>query len=464
MTAPLIPRFNTRKGLDLPIQGEPEQVIQDGPRVARVAVLGPDYVGVRPTMAVETGDAVKKGGLLFTDKKTARVRYTSPGSGTVTAINRGAKRAFLSVVIDLDGDAEETFEEHARRPVEAQSREQIREALIASGLWTCLRTRPFSKVPPPDTIPQSLFVTAIDTNPLAPRSEVIIEEAKSDFLVGLAAVSKLTDGTTHVCVAPGVTVPSPGEDASSGGIIRCAEFDGPHPAGLVGTHIHFLDTVSTKKTVWHLGYQDVIAIGRLFTTGRLHTDRVVSLAGPIVKQPRLVRTRLGASTADLVAGQLADGFENPKDWRCISGSVLSGHTAHGPLAFLGRYHQQLSVLAEGRERVFMGWQKPGFDKFSVKGVFFSKLFPRKRFSFTTSTEGSRRAMVPIGMYEKVMPLDVLPTILLRSLIVNDTDEAQALGCLELDEEDLALCTFVCPGKYDYGPILRRNLDMIEKDG
>jgi Na+-transporting NADH:ubiquinone oxidoreductase subunit A len=228
---------------------------------------------------------------------------------------------------------------------------------------------------------------------------------------------------------------------------------------LPGTHIHFLDPVGPEKTVWHINYQDVIAVGKLFATGRLSSERVIALAGPQVERPRLIRTLLGACLSELVAGELKDG-EN----RVISGSVLAGRTTAGPFDFLGRYHVQVSVLGEGREREFLGWQKPGFDKFSIKNVYVAKLFPGKLFDFTTSTEGSDRAMVPISAYEKIMPLDIVPVFLLRALIVGDSDQAQLLGCLELDEDDLGLCTFVCPGKYEYGTILRNNLEKIEMEG
>ncbi len=232
-----------------------------------------------------------------------------------------------------------------------------------------------------------------------------------------------------------------------------------HPAGNAGTHIHHLDPVSATKTVWTISYQDVIAIGLLFTTGVLSTERVISLAGPQVREPRLVRTRLGASLDEINAGQLKDG-EN----RVVSGSVFGGRTASGPFAFLGRYHNQISVLAEGRDRPFLHYLRAGFNNFSSLSIYVSSFFKGKTYDFNTTTNGSERAMVPIGAYERIMPLDILPTQLLRSLIVGDTDTAQKLGCLELDEEDLALCTFVCPGKYEYGPILRNNLTRIEKEG
>jgi Na+-transporting NADH:ubiquinone oxidoreductase subunit A len=236
-------------------------------------------------------------------------------------------------------------------------------------------------------------------------------------------------------------------------------FSGPHPAGNAGTHIHYLDPVSSKKTVWTVGYQDVIAIGKLFVTGKLDVERVISLAGPQVENPQIIRTRLGANLQELSAGLLKAG-EN----RIISGSVFGGRRAVGAFAYLGRYHNQVTVLQEGRERPFLHYMQMGSSRFSVLPIYISKLFKDRKFGFTTSTNGSERAMVPVGSYEKVMPLDILPTQLLRSLIVGDTETAQQLGCLELDEEDLALCTFVCPGKYEYGPILRENLTRIEKEG
>jgi Na+-transporting NADH:ubiquinone oxidoreductase subunit A len=451
--------IKTKKGLDLPIFGAPEQRIHDGSAVHRVALLGPDYVGMRPTMMVAEGDRVRLGQPIFSDKKTPGVLYTAPGTGVVQAIHRGARRALQSVVIDLDREAEpeeqERFGRHSPDELASLSADTVRETLVASGLWTALRTRPYSKVPSPETTPRAIFVTAMDSNPLASDPQVVVAEHMDDFLNGLTVVSRLTEGTVYVCKAPGADIRVPPGDA-----VEPVEFHGPHPAGVVGTHIHFLYPVSTTRVVWHLGYQDVIAMGRLFTAGELATERVVSLAGPTILQPRLVRTRLGASTEDLVRDQL-----ERTESRIISGSVLNGRMAAGTFAYLGRYHNQISVIREGRERQFMGWLAPGLDKFSAANVFLSSFFrATKRFDFTTSQNGSPRAMVPIGTYERVTPLDILPTQLLRALLVKDTDYAQQLGCLELDEEDLALCSFVCPGKYDYGPALRANLEQIEKEG
>jgi len=449
-------RIEIKKGLDLPIEGGPVQTIEDGPAISTVALVGGDYVGMKPTMMVSEGDSVMLGQPLFEDKKNPGVLYTSPGTGTVKAINRGAKRVLQSVVIELDGNQseQETFKSYPAEQFPTLSSAQVRENLIASGLWTAFRTRPYSKNPSPDAIPHTIFVTATDTNPLAADPAVVINEAREEFVQGLNLVGRLTEGQVYVCVAPDADIPR-----GSGAQFETVEFAGKHPAGLVGTHIHNLSPVGHQKNAWHLNYQDVIAMARLFRDGKISTDRVVALAGPVLNNPRLVRTRLGANTEDLVAADL----KTPK-CRVIAGSVWSGRRAAGWATFLGRYHLQVSVLQEGTPREFMGWVKPGADKYSESNVFLSALRRSMTFPFNTSQNGSPRAMVPIGNYERIMPLDILPTQLLRYLIVRDTDMAQALGCLELDEEDLALCSFVCPGKYDYGPYLRAALEQIERDG
>ncbi len=444
-----------KRGLDLPIAGQPSQTVHDGPRIRNVGVVGFDYNGLKPTMLVQVGESVRLGQPLFTDKKNPGVQFTAPASGTVVAINRGAKRVFQSLVIEVDPAAteQETFSHWSASELAGLSREQVRDTLVASGLWTALRTRPFSKVPAVESVPHSIFVTAMDTNPLAADPALVIAEDAEAFANGITALGRLTEGKVYVCKAAGAEIP-----VATAGNAVVEEFAGPHPAGLVGTHIHFLDPVGTNKTVWHIGYQDVIAVGKLLVTGELHLDRVISLAGPVVENPRLVRTRVGASTDELTAGQL-EGANN----RVISGSVLSGRTARGPVAYLGRYDTQVTALAEGNNRPLLGWLSPGADRFSAMRIYLSQFASGKKFAFNTNTNGSPRAIVPIGAYEKVMPLDILPTQLLRLLVVSDIEVAQQLGALELDEEDLALCTYVCPGKYDYGPILRDNLTLIEKE-
>ncbi len=448
-----------KKGLDLPITGTPKDPasIQPAKVATHVALVASDYNGMKPGMLVKVGDTVKMGQQLFEDRKNPGVFYTAFGAGTIKAINRGAKRTFQSVVIELsDSNAAVTFS--AFSAVEgkdggALKSEDIRALLLESGLWTAFRTRPYSRAPAADAEPEAIFITATDTHPLAPSPEVILKNNESVFDSGLRIIAKLSAGKTYLCTKAG----SPLKAATG---TQKEEFSGQHPAGTPGVHIHTLRPVNRSRSVWHIGYQDVLAIGHLFASGELNTDRVISLAGPGCQSPRLLRTRLGASVDELVKGEAVEG-----ESRAVSGSVLSGRTAVGEVhGYLGRFHNQVSILLEDRERVCLGWLSPGFDKFSVVTTFMSKLMPQKKFDFTTSTHGEHRPMVPIGVYEKVFPLDIMPTFLLRAIAMNDIETAEKLGVLELDEEDLSLCTFVDPCKNNWGPMLRENLTIIEKEG
>ena len=439
----------------MPIAGEPRQQIVDDKRTSRVGLLGADYHGMRPTMLVSEGARVTRGQALFTDKKLEAVAFTSPVAGRVVAINRGERRSFVSLEIAVEDDVAESLRTFSERALATASREDVTTGLLASGLWPALRTRPYDKLADPKTPPHSIFVNAMDTNPLAADPDVVMTGREADFRAGVIALTRLGDGPVFVCRSPDSKQPR--FDDVKG--VSEQTFAGPHPAGLVGTHIHFLDPVGPKKTVWHLNYQDVLAIGATLLTGRLDSSRVISLAGPQVKNPRLVRTRLGASTDELVRDEVENG-EN----RVISGSALYGETGTGVTAYLSRYALQVTVLREGRERELLRYVRPGIDMHSVTNMVIGKLRRAHRFPLTTTTNGSARAMVPIGTYEEVMPLDILPTQLLRYLIVGDTDRAVQLGALELAEEDLGLCTYVCPGKYEYGPILRDVLTRIEAEG
>lgn len=446
--------IKTSKGLDIPITGNPVQVISTGKTVRSVGIIGTDFLGMKPSMMVQVGDKVSKGQPLFEDKKTPGVIYTSPVSGVIREINRGEKRLFQSLVIDISGQNKINFKSFTKKNSESYSEQEVRSLLVESGAWTFLRTRPFSKSPMIDSKPSSLFITAMDTNPLAPDAEVVLSERMDDFKTGVMVLSKLAPKTFVV------TTPNSKVDVKNIPNVRHEQFSGPHPAGNVGTHIHFLDPVSPRKTVWHVNYQDVIAIGYLFSQGEILSEKVISIAGPMAKNPRLIRTIRGANISDLVN----DESKENTMIRHVSGSVLGGRTASGPYNYLGQFHHQVTLLKEGRHREFLGWQSPGFNKFSIKNVFLSKLIPGKKFDFDTNTYGSLRSIVPIGSFEAVMPMDILPTQLLRYLMSQRTDMAVNLGALELDEEDVALFTFVDPCKNEYGPVLRQNLDLIEKEG
>jgi len=450
-------RILIRRGLDVPFAGEPEQAVHTGNAIRHVALCGVDYVGLRPRLKVAVGDAVGLGQPLWEDKRDPAVCYPSPGRGVVTAINRGPRRVLESVVVSLQdaGAGDVGFDALTPGQIDRLGRGQVAERMLRAGLWTAFRTRPFSRVPLSDSAPHAIFVTAIDTRPGAPDPAVVVARDVEHFALGLGILTRLTGGRVWLCTAHGWNVDMPAIDR-----VSLAEFSGPHPAGLAGTHMHFLEPVGPNRTNWHINYQDVTALGRLFHKGTIDTGRIVALGGAGVREPRLVTTRQGAALNEL----LSDCVNEPEDSRVISGSVLDGRAAAGPLAYLGRYHDQVSVLREGGRSLVFGWAGILQRRYTCAPLLARRSGHRKRSDFDTAQNGRFSGMLPMHSFDRVMPLDILPSPLLRALLVKDTGGAQALGCLELDEEDLALCAFVCPAKNDYGAALRINLDQIEKEG
>ncbi len=440
--------FRLQRGLDLPVAGVPAPGVHAGPRIDRVAILGADCPHASPHLQVATGDGVRRGQALFHDRKSPEVRFTAPVAGTVEAIHRGPRRRFVSVVLRV-------ADEDVAVPVAAPPND-VRGRLLESGLWTALRTRPFGRIPDPaGPAPAAIFVTAMDSAPLAPPTDALIAGRLEDLERGLRALASLCDGPVHLCKPHLLHLPM--EHVAG---VQVHEFRGPHPSGTVGLHIHLIDPVGRDRIVWHMGVQDVLAVGRLMERGELDAERIVALGGPQVVRPRLLRTVLGASLDDLCRGELADG-EN----RLLSGSVLHGRQVEGPVeGYLGRYHQQVSVLLEGRARKVLGWLMPGAAVHSALPAFLSGWLPRRPLAFSTTTHGQRRHMVPVGVYEAVFPFDIEATYLLRALLTGDSEQAEALGCLELDEEDLALATYVCPSKIDHGAALRGMLDRLAAEG
>jgi len=450
-------RIRTTKGLNIPIAGEPEQSVHPGHAVQHLALCGSDYLGLKPRLLVSVGDRVGLGQPLFIDKRDPKVQYCSPGQGTVTAINRGARRVLESVVVRLEdsGKDDGCFEPVSDAQIGGLDRDQVAARLQQSGLWTAFRTRPFSRVPSSDSSPCSIFVTAIDTRPFSADPALVAREDLAAFVSGLRVLPLLTAGAVYLCTGPGWDLETPEIQR-----LQTVEFSGPHPAGLPGTHIHHLDPVGADKVAWHIAYQDVIAIGKLFTSGSIHTRRIVALGGDCLVKPRLIKTRLGASIDELI-----DGETRCRDaCRVISGSVLDGRSASGGLAYLGRYHEQVAVIREGGDRHLFGWVGLFPRRYTAALARLPGFGQNRKQSFSTSQNGRFTGMIPIRIFEKVMPLDILPASLFRALMVKDTDQAQALGCLELDEEDLALSSFVCPAKNDYGKALRINLEQIEREG
>ena len=446
-----------KKGLNIPINGEPTEEINDSKKSRSVAILGDDYIGMKPSMLVEEGDEVRLGQVLFEDKKNPGVLFTSPAGGKIESINRGDRRALQSVVIEIAKDEESLeFKSFSKNELTEVTSDELRKQLIASGMWTSFRTRPYSKIPPIDSSPSNLFISALDTQPLSPNPENIINLNKESFDFGLLVLRKLLDCPIHISKAEDSNL-SISEDTN----VKIHTISGPHPAGLVGTQMHFISPASLSNINWSIGYQDLIAMGKLFETGKINVERIISIAGPQVNSPAYFKTRLGACSDEITAGELTQ-----RENRIISGSVISGREAVGPYAYLGRYHNQISVVAEpnSKDREFMNWLTPGPRKFSKIPLFLSSLFPKKIFKFKALMNGSDRPIVPIGVYEEVLPFNFLPAMLLRNVVLMDTEKIQALGGLELDEEDLSLCSFVCPGKYDFGSLLRAGLTKIEVEG
>ncbi|CUI58726.1 Na(+)-translocating NADH-quinone reductase subunit A [Cognatishimia activa] len=445
-------QYTCRKGLNVPVLGQPGSGIGDAPSVTTVAILGADYIGLKPRLAVKEGDIVGAGAPIFAHKDTPTVQVTSPVNGRIKAVNRGARRVLISVEIEIDDSAAEPVD--FSKVGDINTEEGLVERLSASGLWTSFRTRPYSKVPEPETRPAAIFVTATDSEPLCGDAEEIINADSEAFATGLAAVARLTEGKTYLCQHADAKIPGADIDG-----VEAAGFSGPHPSGLAGTHIHFLEPPTASTFVWTIGYHDVISIGKLLATGNVDGSRVVALSGPLMKEPRMVRTVAGASMEELTK----DGLNSDVPVRLISGSILSGRMGAGETAYLGRYARQLTAIEEDKKQIPMGWIRPMPSKYAVQPVLGSA-FSKKIYALTSNLNGGRRAMVPTGTFEQLMPQDYLPTQLLRAMLVMDTDQAQLLGALELDEEDLGLVGFACPAKYEYGIALRDCLTKIEKEG
>lgn len=420
-----------QRGLDLHLDGEPEPLIGEAAAVSSAALVGLDYENLRPAIAVAEGERVAIGQTLFTTKDNTSIAFTSPATGRVRAINRGIKRKLLSVVIDIDDDRAHTqtnLETFDPGSIDTAAAPRIREVLLASGLWTAMRARPFGAVANPDIPPRAIFVNAMRSGPLAIDPTTAMEGDTVDLAHGVACLATLCT-RTFLCKAPELEI-----DRTRIGTATVVELVGPHPVGLSGTHINLLTTVGQQPDIWHIGYQEVSAIGKLLTTGVLDMKRIVALGGPCAKRPRLVRTRVGANLEDLLANEVE------RDARIVSGSPLSGRAIGANTDYLGRYDTQIALLRE---------HAPPGDVEDATG--------------STSLNGWPSGMLSIEAFERVWPFDAPPIPLLRALIAQDIDTAQALGCLGFEEEDLALCSYLCPAKYDYGRALRATLEALRSE-
>ena len=433
------------KGLDLPISGAPLNIVSDEPKVSSVAVLSNDFVGMKPTMLVKEGDSVKAGQKIFEDKKNIGVFYTSPCGGIVRNINRGDKRKFLSIEIDID-DTNEAFKFFDM----GNTSNEIKECLINSGYWNCFRTRPFNRTPNVNDVPSAIFINCCDSNPLSMDPYNIISVNEADFREGLRVLSQLFKCNMNL------TYQNDNFDISNEDF-EYFQFKGPHPSGLSSTHISKIYPVNLNRTVWTVNYQDIISIGFLKKNNKIRTSKLISLGGPSVHEPSLLNVRVGGNIDEICAGKLKPNS------RIISGSVLHGHESEGVMNYLGFYDSQISAIPDEVNNIFMNWLMPGSSLHSKLNVFISSFIKPKNFIFNTSIGGGDRAIVPISSYEEVIPMDILVTQLLKALVVSDIDMAVDLGMLELVPEDLALCSYVCPSKYDYSSILMDNLNKLYQE-
>ena len=432
-------RIPVRNGMDISIDGAPVRETPEPVCCSEVAVLGRDYPDVRPALAVKTGEPVSVGTVLFRDRRNRALAITSPASGIISDVNWHGRGQLDSIVIEVSGDNREDFGAFEQESLASLSAATVRDRLLESGQWTAFRARPFERVPAPDVVPRAIFVTAIDTSPLAPDPFWAITEAENDFKQGLAVLSRLTDGPTYVCTNDVHEAPL----TESSRVLQ-VRFLGAHPAGLPGTHIHALERISDQPDLWHIGYQDVVSIGRLFLTGHLSTQRVIGIGGPGARPPRLLRVSMGAKLSDVATNEHQSGVP------VISGSVLNGHKNPG---FLGRFHNQVSILSPQHASGKRGRRMRQMIFRGNAGV---------RHAANRPLGVAAGGMLPLPAFDRVWPYRTPVTPMLRALLSGDSDAARALGCTGLAEEDLALCTYVCAAGQDYGSALRQALQDVER--
>jgi Na+-transporting NADH:ubiquinone oxidoreductase subunit A len=443
-----------RKGLDINMIGEAEKIYVKAPRAKTYAIKPVDWHGLTPKIIPRLCDPVKVGTPIFFDKYFPEVKFTSPVSGIMTSINRGDRRRIIEVTIEDDG--KDTPESFLQGDPAGLTREQIVESLLASGLWPMIRQRPYTVIARRDKMPKSIFISAFDTAPLAPDFDFLLKDMEADFQWGVNVLKKLTEGKVHLNLDG--RYPSVKTLSSIQGV-EINRFKGPHPAGNVGVQIHKLDPINKGEVVWVVQPQDVVAIGRLFKNGKYDPSVVVALTGSRVKKPVYFKTIRGSGVAPLLEGGLMEG-EN----RVISGNVLNGRQIDPEKGHVGFFDSQLTVIPEGNYHELFGWILPGFKKFSVSRSFASTwLLPNRKFDLDTNYHGGERAFVMTGEYEKVLPMDIYPMHLLKAILVNDIDKMEQLGIYELDEEDLALCEFVCTSKTPVTKILRDGLRSLRKE-
>ena len=445
--------INIKKGLDIKLKGEAEKATENA-IVSNYCTLRPeDFHGVIPKLLVKVGDKVKAGEAVFYDKSNEAVKFASPVSGEVIEILRGEKRRILA--IKLQADKEQVYQDFGKFDVQSANGEAVKAHLLASGCWPFIKQRPYDIIAKPNRTPKAIFISGYASAPLAADLDYTLKGKEAELQAAVTALGKLTEGKVHVSVGKNSTSPLAGLSG-----ITLHKVSGPHPSGNVGTQINKIDPVNKGEVVWTVNAQDLVIIGELLLTGTFNAERIVALAGSSIKKPRYFKTKIGSEIATMVYDNGIDKYSND---RIISGNVLTGKQV-SPDGCLDYYSNIITVIPEGDDYEFFGWNKPVFNKVSTsRALTFSWMTPNKEYELDTNTNGEHRAFVLTGNYEEVFPLDIYPLQILKACMYTDLDEMEALGMYEVAPEDFALTEFVCVSKQPHQEIIRKGLDVMIKE-
>ena len=442
-----------KKGLNINLLGEADKTIENA-IVSNFYTLRPDdFHGVIPKLIAREGAKVKAGEAVFYDKSDERVKFASPVSGEIIEIARGAKRKILS--IKIQADKEQSFADNGKLDVEKASADEIKAKLLSSGAWVFIKQRPYDIIAKPDRSPKAIFISGYDSAPLAADYDFTLKGKEAELQTAISALGKLTEGNVHVSVGKNSNSPLAGLKG-----ITLHHLSGPHPVGNVGTQINRINPVNKGETVWTVAPQDLVIIGELLMTGKFNAERIIAMAGASIKKPRYFITKIGSEVATMIYD---NGIDKDSNVRIISGNVLTGNEVK-PDGALGYYSNMITVIPEGNDYEFFGWNKPVFNKISTtRALTFSWLNPKKKYDLNTNTNGEHRAFVVTGSYEEVFPMDIYPMQILKSCMYKDLDEMEALGMYEVAPEDFALTEFVCVSKQPHQKIIREGLDLMVKE-
>ena len=447
----MMKKYKIKKGYNIKIKGKPVEEIEEGNYCGYFAIQPEDFQGIRPRLKVKVEDKVKKGTVLFINKDDERIVFVSPVSGKIVAINRGEKRVIKEIVIESD---KKQHNEEFNKITLRDGREKIIEILLKTGLWSVIRQRPFSKIANVEDKPKSIFITAINTAPLAENNDFILEEQEKDFQFGINIIRKLTKGKVHLCTATKTKSKALAEIENA----NIHQFEGKHPTGNISTHIQQIDSLKKGEIIWYIGAQDVIRIAKTMKTGEYCSEKIIALTGEGVQEKarKYIKTTIGVQIVNILKGS------EEKDKTYISGNILTGKNV-GFEGYLGSFDNQITVIPSSKGRELLGWLVPGFKKYTLTRTYISSFLPKKEYSLTTDENGGQRAIVFNSLYDKYITLDIYVFFLLRAIISGEIEDSEQLGLIECDEEDFALCTFACPSKVNVGQIIKQGLEILEEE-